>query len=84
MTRRGDRILEILAEGRALQRRVMIVVADPDDETIGMGAQSNFFRTPHPGELHYERLGWGITGEIWRRHAQWALGLPGLRSPPWV
>src|SRR2546421_85307 len=39
MTGRADAILGILAEGRALEQRVMIVVAHPDDETVGMGAQ---------------------------------------------
>ena len=39
MIGRGAEILGILAEGRALERRVMIIVAHPDDETIGMGAQ---------------------------------------------
>ena len=39
MTRRAAEILEILAERRTVETRVMIVVAHPDDETIGMGAQ---------------------------------------------
>jgi LmbE family N-acetylglucosaminyl deacetylase len=39
MTTRADAVLEVLAEGRTLQQRVMIIVAHPDDETIGMGAQ---------------------------------------------
>jgi hypothetical protein len=26
----------------------------------------DFSRPPHAGELHYERLPWGITGEQWR------------------
>src|SRR5437764_14240477 len=39
MTRRAYAILQILAEGRTLEQRVMIVVAHPDDETVGMGAQ---------------------------------------------
>jgi LmbE family N-acetylglucosaminyl deacetylase len=43
-----------------------------------------FLQAPHPGELHYERLGWDITGEIWRRHAQGTLDALGLRPPPWV
>lgn len=44
----------------------------------------DFLRPPHQGELHYERLGCGITGEIWRRHARTALDALGLLSPPWV
>ena len=39
----------------------------------------DFLQPPHLGELHYERLGWGITGEIWRRHARAALEALGLR-----
>ena len=44
----------------------------------------DFLQPPDPGELHYERLGWGITGEIWRRHARAALQALGLRSPSWA
>jgi LmbE family N-acetylglucosaminyl deacetylase len=44
----------------------------------------DFLQPPHSGELHYERLGWGITGEFWRRNAQGALEALGLRSPLWV
>src|SRR5206468_268195 len=39
MTPRNNEILEILAERRTVERRAMIIVAHPDDETIGMGAQ---------------------------------------------
>jgi LmbE family N-acetylglucosaminyl deacetylase len=38
----------------------------------------DFRQPPHPGELHYETLGWGIGGADWRRTAAatWAsLGL---------
>jgi LmbE family N-acetylglucosaminyl deacetylase len=40
----------------------------------------DFARPPHPGELHYERLGWGITGALWRRQAQAALAALGLAT----
>ena len=40
----------------------------------------DFTKPPHLGELHYERLGWGITGEIWRQHAAAALDALGLRA----
>ncbi len=38
MTRRADAILQILAEGRILEHRMMMVVAHPDDETIWHGS----------------------------------------------
>jgi hypothetical protein len=44
MIGRADEILQNLAEGRTFEQRVMIVVAHPDDETIGMGAQLCRFR----------------------------------------
>jgi LmbE family N-acetylglucosaminyl deacetylase len=42
--------------------------------------QYDFTHPPHPGELHYEKLGWRITGDVWRRHAQLALEALGLHS----
>jgi LmbE family N-acetylglucosaminyl deacetylase len=44
----------------------------------------DFARPPHPGELYYERLGWGITGALWRREAQSALETLGLATLRWV
>jgi LmbE family N-acetylglucosaminyl deacetylase len=41
----------------------------------------DFARPPHPGELHYERLGWSVTGELWRRLAREALEALGVCSP---
>ena len=38
----------------------------------------DFREPPHPGELHYETLGWGITGPEWRRAAATALERLGL------
>jgi N-acetylglucosamine malate deacetylase 2 len=40
----------------------------------------DFTQPPYQGELHYERLGWNITGALWRRHARAALGSLGLDS----
>jgi LmbE family N-acetylglucosaminyl deacetylase len=37
----------------------------------------DFTQPPHTGTLHYERLGWGITGHRWRELAarcEWAPG----------
>lgn len=34
----------------------------------------DFTRPPHAGTLHYERFGWGCTGEEWRARAAAALG----------
>ena len=44
MTVRAAPILEAVAEGAIVERPVMIVLAHPDDETIGMGAQLCRFR----------------------------------------
>jgi len=42
----------------------------------------DFRQPPHPGELHYETLGWGIAGGDWRRAA--AAALDGLAQAEWV
>ena len=44
----------------------------------------DFIRPPHPGELLYERLGWRVNGELWRRCAREALEALGIRSPKWA
>jgi hypothetical protein len=40
----------------------------------------DFTQPPHQGELHYERLGWNITGELWWHHARATLDALGLGS----
>ena len=57
---------------------------DTEVERFREAPNYHFLQPPHPGELHYERLGWGITGELWRRHARTALEALDLLSPPWV
>lgn len=42
----------------------------------------DFTQPPHPGELHYERLGWNVTGALWRDHARVALAALGLDARP--
>jgi N-acetylglucosamine malate deacetylase 2 len=44
----------------------------------------DFAQPPHPGELHYERLGWGITGALWRREARSALERLRLGAVRWA
>ena len=38
----------------------------------------DFREPPHPGDLHYETLGWGIAGQDWQREAAGALARLGL------
>jgi N-acetylglucosamine malate deacetylase 2 len=49
-------------------------------ESYRMAPDYDFAHPPHRGELYYERLGWGITGEVWRCQAKAALEALGL--PP--
>lgn len=72
MTRRADTILQILAEGRTLQQRVMIVVAHPDDEKIGMRTQLCQLRdalllqatdgAPHDGHSDHDAVAFRRAG----------------------
>jgi len=56
------------------------VLADFDlaAERFRSAPDYDFGRPPHPGELHYETLGWGVTGDDWRRAAAAALARLGL------
>ena len=40
----------------------------------------DFTQPPHPGQLHYESLGWNITGEHWRQRATEALKMLEARA----
>jgi LmbE family N-acetylglucosaminyl deacetylase len=87
------RTLKLDAADRARKRRMidcfisqrdLLAQFDTAVERFREAPHYDFAQPPHSGELHYERLGWSITGEVWRRHAQAALDALGLRSPPWV
>jgi N-acetylglucosamine malate deacetylase 2 len=79
--------IELGRMDRLRKRRMIECFTSQRDLLAGFAAERELFReapeydflqAPHPGELHYERLGWGITGEIWRRHARAALEALGL------
>jgi LmbE family N-acetylglucosaminyl deacetylase len=85
--------IELGSADRLRKNRMIDCFASQHDLLAGFAKEVERFREApnydfsqpaHPGELHYERLGWGITGEIWRRHARAALEALGLRSPPWA
>lgn len=65
-------------------QRDLLAGFDTEMELFREAPEYDFLHAPHLGELHYERLRWSITGEIWRRHARAALEALGLRSPRWV
>jgi LmbE family N-acetylglucosaminyl deacetylase len=44
----------------------------------------DFAQPPHPGPLNYERLGWNITGALWRREAKSALDRLGFAAARWA
>jgi N-acetylglucosamine malate deacetylase 2 len=84
--------IELSCEDRLRKRRMIDCFTSQRDLLAGFtikverfreAPQYDFARPPHPGELHYETLGWRITGDVWRRHAQVALGALGLRSLRW-
>lgn len=53
-----------------------------DCERLRVAPAYDFRTPPHPGPLHYETLGWDITGAAWRRHAAAALAELGLANLP--
>jgi LmbE family N-acetylglucosaminyl deacetylase len=85
--------IELASAGRLRKRRMIDCFTSQPDLLAGFETEVERFREapdydfaepPHPRELHYERLGWSITGEAWRGHARAALEALGLRSPLWV
>jgi LmbE family N-acetylglucosaminyl deacetylase len=84
---RGEWMFE-LDDGDMARKRAMLDcfvtqrwLFEPFDlsiERLRRAPEYDFRRPPHPGDLHYETLGWGITAADWRRAA--ALVLDGLES----
>jgi LmbE family N-acetylglucosaminyl deacetylase len=60
-------------------QRWLLVQLDTGVERFRIAPDYDFAASPHPGELHYETLGWGITGFEWRRYAAAALAELGCR-----
>jgi LmbE family N-acetylglucosaminyl deacetylase len=84
--------LELDAADRLRKRRMIDCFTSQRELLAGFTTEAERFRAappydfeqpPHPGQLHYERLGWNITGELWRRHARRATEELGLRSREW-
>ena len=59
-------------------QRWLLTQLDSAAERLRIAPGYDFRTAPHPGELHYETLGWGITGVDWRRNAAAALAELGL------
>ena len=53
-----------------------------DCERLRFAPAYDFRAPPHRGVLHYETLGWGITGAEWQGRAAEALAQLGLAEPP--
>jgi N-acetylglucosamine malate deacetylase 2 len=75
---RKKRMIDCFASQRELLAGFAV-----ETESFCEAPQYNFTQRPHRGELHYERLGWKVTGALWRQRARLALdrlGLPARRS----
>ncbi len=59
-------------------QRWLLTQLDSAVERLRIAPGYDFRTAPHPGELHYETLGWGITGVDWCRQAAAALAELGL------
>jgi LmbE family N-acetylglucosaminyl deacetylase len=61
-------------------QRWLLEQFDLATERFRLAPDYDFRQPPHPGELHYETLGWGIAGADWRQAAAAALERLGLGS----
>jgi hypothetical protein len=59
-------------------QRWLLMQLDSAVERLRVAPDYEFRSPPHPGELHYETLGWGMTGAEWRGCAAAALAELGL------
>lgn len=60
-------------------QRWLLMQLDWSVERLRIAPDYDFRAPPHAGELHYETLGWGISGAGWRRAAASALAELGCR-----
>jgi hypothetical protein len=65
---------------RFVSQRELLAAFGTEIERFREAPDYDFTQPPHQGELHYERLGWNITGALWRRYARAALDSFGLDS----
>lgn len=63
-------------------QRWLLAAFPLDCERLRSAPKYDFRQPPHPGALHYETLGWDITGTRWRRYAAVALDRLGLGNVP--
>jgi LmbE family N-acetylglucosaminyl deacetylase len=80
----GDRLRKRRMIGCFTSQRDLLAGFDTEVERFREAPRYDLARPPHRDELHYERLGWSVTGEVWRRHAREALEALGTRSPIWA
>jgi LmbE family N-acetylglucosaminyl deacetylase len=85
-------VARLTAEERTRKREMMACFVSQasvlghyalDYERFRVSPRYDFTRPPHPGPLHYERIGWRMSGADWRLFACRALrelGLGGIAS----
>ena len=85
--------VELASADRLRKRRMIDCFTSQRDLLAPFGTEVERFREapdydftlpPHSSELHYERLGWNISGDVWRRQAQAALDTLGLGVKRWA
>jgi LmbE family N-acetylglucosaminyl deacetylase len=69
LTPRERKMRQEMLTAFASQSRLLERIGDRAFEVYRPAPRYDFRRAPHPGELHYERLGLGMTGKLWRRLA---------------
>jgi N-acetylglucosamine malate deacetylase 2 len=82
MLARAERVRKCRMIDCFVSQREILVGFGTGVERFRAAPSYDFSQPPHPGELYYERLGWNVSGESWRKRVRAALDA--FDQPRWA